>query len=92
MSELLRASDVFSNAQDAIEELCIGCPDERGWALMDGSEVGSACETMCLDLSDYMGNPVVMMLDGRPYCSVRYEKYTKPERELYEKRMRGDWS
>lgn len=92
MSELFKACDLFDNCQDAIDALCVGCPDERGWALMDGSETGAACETMCIDLSEYDAEPVVMMLEGKPFCAVRFEKYEKQVRELYEKRMRGDWS
>ena len=90
--ELKRASELFAYSEDAIEALCEGCPDERGWAFLDGTETGAACETMVDDLSAYDGRPVVMMLNGKPFCSVRYEKYVKPERELYERRMRGDWS
>ena len=85
------ADRVFDNCQEAIEELCIGCPDERGWALMLGDETGAACRHMVEDLTG-CNKPIVMDLDGKPFCAVRYERHEKPFMEKYEKRMRGDWS
>lgn len=91
MSELRMADEVFADCQTAIEELCIGCPYERGWALMAGDETGTACVHMTEDLTECL-HPIVMELDGKPYCSIRYEKHDKALIEKYQRRMRGDWS
>lgn len=91
MSALLYADQVFSDCQIAIETLCLGCPDERGWVFMEGHEAGACCDHMILDVTDCQ-HPCVMEKDGRPYCFFRYRLYDLPEIEKYEKRMRGDWS
>ena len=88
--DLRYADELFDNCQEAIEALCIGCPDERGWALFEG-EHGEPCAHMVDDVSN-CENPIVIMRDGRPYCHARYELHDRPELEKYEKRMRGDWS
>jgi hypothetical protein len=93
-NDLLYADHAFSNCQEAIEELCIGCPEERGWSFANEDipePIGTACKHMVDDITD-CEHPIVMELDGRPFCHERYERFVKPERELYERRMKGDWS
>ncbi|MBQ9041460.1 MAG: hypothetical protein IJ111_01430 [Eggerthellaceae bacterium] len=90
MSELRYARDCFADCQTAIEELCIGCPDENGWALLDNAK-DPCCQHMVDDVTE-CDNPIVMEFQGKPFCAVRYEKHVKAELELYEKRMRGDWT
>lgn len=94
MSELRFADSVFSDCQIAIETLCLGCPNERGWSFANEDipdPQGAACEHMILDVTDCQ-HPCVMEKDGRPYCVYRHELYDLPEIAKYEKRMRGDWT
>ena len=94
MSELFYADRLFSDCQIAIETLCLGCPDERGWSFANDDipdPQGTACEHMIHDVTDCQ-HPCVMIRDGEPYCVYRYELFDLPEIEKYEKRMRGDWS
>lgn len=94
MSELLYADRVFSDCQVAIEVLCLGCSDERGWSFANDEipePIGDCCEHMVLDLTE-CEHPAVMIRDGEPYCVFRYELHDKSYIEKYEKRMRGDWS
>lgn len=95
MSDLFYADDVFYDCQSAIEALCLGCPDERGWSFANEDLPepvgGKCCEHMVNDVTDNE-SPCVLMKDGKPYCIFRYERFDRPEIEKCEKRMRGDWS
>ena len=89
------ADELFPDCQVAIEELCLGCPDERGWSFANKEipePIGDACcKHMVDDVTD-CEHPCVMELDGKPYCVYRYELHDKPYIAKYEKRMKGDWS
>lgn len=90
--ELEYADNVFCDCQVAIEELCIGCPDERGWSFAtDERPYGEVCEYMTRDVSG-CEKAIVMEHEGRPFCYMRYLRYVVPDYEKYLKRMRGDWS
>ena len=94
MTETKYALELFPYSEDAIEFLCDGCPDERGWTYME-HPIEPVCRHMVDDLSRMPhegAKPIVMEFQGRPFCAVRYEKYVKAEHEKYERRMRGDWS
>lgn len=89
---LRKANELYADCQTAIEELCAGCPDERGWSFATGEEPsGAACEYMIADVTD-CEHPIVMEYEGRPFCYIRFLRFVRTDYEKYLKRMRGDWS
>ena len=63
--ELEYADHRFADCEVAIECLCIGCPDERGWSFATDQEPQGdvCCEYMVNDVTDCQ-HPIVMELDG----------------------------
>ena len=95
MMKLRNADECFSDSQIAIETLCLGCPDERGWSFANEDipePIGDVCCKYMVDDVTDCEHPIVMELDGKPFCHMRYLRFVKTEREKYERRMRGDWS
>lgn len=69
MTEAIRPSSVFEYSEIALYHLCRGCPNERGWLLMDGSERDPVCEGMLDIQNDVVGS--VVKVDGRFRCPMR---------------------
>lgn len=93
--KLRNADECFADSQIAIEVLCLGCPDERGWSFANEDipePIGaSCCKYMTEDVTD-CEHPIVMEWQGKPFCYMRYLRFVKTDFEKYQKRMRGDWS
>ena len=96
MSNLLYADSLFADCEIAIQTLCLGCPDERGWSFANEEipePIGNACcEHMVNDVTNCEHPCVFIRDDGKPYCVFRYRRFDLPEIEKYQKRLRGDWS
>ncbi len=89
-----RASCYFSDCETAIDMVCRGCPDENGYVGEPKPWEPDACTNM---LAIYNDEPCQLTEhdDGAPTCPIRDSHQTKngkAEWELYQKRMRGDWS
>ena len=93
--ELRYSNELFADCQVAIEELCLGCPDERGWSFANEDIPepvgGVCCKWMVDDVTD-CEHPIVMEYEGRPFCYMRYLRFVKTDYEKYLKRMKGYWS
>lgn len=93
-ARVVRASAYFSDCETAIEYVCRGCQDENGY-IDEAKPCGKdACPNMVAIYSD---EPCRLTAheDGPPTCPIRDSHQTKAgkaEWELYQRRMRGDWS
>ena len=74
------ASDLYSDSETAIWDLCPGCADERGWLEVDNAE-GGMCPWM-YEAGECPGKPTVDVWDGPnghviAQCHYRRELWAK---------------
>lgn len=82
----MRPSWWFGDSEEALNTICGGCDRETGW-LDDPLIETPRCAVRVIEDED--------ALDESGQCPRRVttkEAAAARERELYEKRMRGDWS
>lgn len=75
IEKMVPASDIYSDCETALWDLCPGCADERGWLAMV-NERGSMCEWM-QEASDYKGKPMVDLWigpDGQHFEQCHYRR------------------
>ena len=90
---MLNPSRYFSDCETAIETVCRGCDKERGWIDIENSKGKPCYGLMALGLGDEVEG-YFKDVGGRFVCTCRRSKADNEkarEKELYEKRMRGEW-
>lgn len=79
------ASDVYSDSESAIWDLCPGCVDERGWLGIDNA-TGDMCPWM-YQATEYDGKPMVDVWegpDGKRFEQCHYRREPWIQEEEYE--------
>lgn len=87
----LNPRDYFECGEDAIDHCCRGCIKETGW--LDNPEDVDTPSCAVRLIANKAGSIVVVndRVQCPDYVDKNHERIER-ELELYEKRMRGDWS
>lgn len=86
LARIVPASDIYSDSETAVWDLCEGCAEERGWLAIDGSERDPICPWM-LEAGEYDGKPMVGIYKGPnrqrlTQCVYRREPKPKTDKEI----------
>lgn len=83
----MRPSELWGDGESALRDVCECCPRETGWLEQPGKADTPDCALRVLSDQD--------VLTAHGACAERIdirEEQARAEREIYEKRMAGDWS
>ena len=83
----MRPSDLWDDSESALRDICECCSRETGWLESPGKIDTPDCAWRIVDDQD--------VLTAHGACAERIdmrEREMQAEREVYERRMVGDWS